>query len=392
VNGMGKVIVTVTCDWDGLDYPLSGPHNPAGNPHFRFDQGLRAIEYFNKIFDYRIPLTHFICPVYFTRSKSLTEYYAGKISQLIKGSNCEIGLHIHGWISLMRACDVTPRDPVQDQFLPDWGTQENSRYGLSVPYRNDAGEEKIDYGHGVPLGVYHQDEILQMVERARTLLVDNKIIVSSGDCLSFRCGGWMANDTVLAAIQMVDPPLQYEASAVDASFFTNGSGVLGDWLTQLWGSQREHEKPYLTNSLFLSPYPNGVNICGHSNDVSEAQPRKIQKLLELPDTAILADYVKAEYMQEQIDRAVTIAVQQSSDVCVSLGFHLESGGDPRFGVRFGHIERVIEALEYVNQQYATADRIQYFTITEAGQRFLQTENSQRDDDNSSHVVVDGPKL
>ena len=377
---MGKVIITVTCDWDGLDYPLNGQHNPEGNPHFRFDRGIEAIQYYNKNFDDRIPITHFICPVYFTRSKSLAEYYAGPISQLLKNSNCEIGLHIHGWMSLMQACGVAPRDPVQDQSLPDWGASENGRYGLSVPYKNDSGEEKIDYGHGVPLGVYHQDEILQMVERTRTLLVDNKIIESSADCISFRCGGWMANDAVLAAIQMVEPPFQYEASAVDASFFANGSGDLARWLAQLWGQQKQIENSYLANSLFLSAYPNGINICGHSNDVSEAQPRKIQKLLELPDTAILADYVKADYMKEQIDYAVTIASLQTSDLYVSLGFHLESGGDPRFGIRFGHIERVIEALEYVDRQYAATDRIQYLTIAEAGERFLRTENSQ-----SSHA-------
>lgn len=372
---MGKVIITVTCDWDGLDYPLNGEHNLEGNPHFRFDRGLQAIDDFNKIFNHRIPLTHFICPVYFTRNKSLAEYYAGPISQLIKNRPCEIGLHIHGWMSLMQACGVTPRDPVQDRFLPDWGASENGRYGLSVPYRDDAGADKIDYGHGVPLGVYSQDEICQLVERGRALLIENKIIKSSVDCLSFRCGGWMANDAVLAAIQRVAPPFQYEASAVDASFFANGSGVLNHWLVQLWGSQRQIETSYLANNLFLAAYPQGIHIRSDANDVSAAQPRMIQKLLELPDTAILADYVTADYMKEQIEHTVTFASRQSSDVYVSLGFHLESGGDPRFGMKFGHIERVIEALEYANQQYAATGKIQYLTITAAGRGFLQ--NSRR---------------
>jgi hypothetical protein len=375
MNSIGKVIITITCDWDGLDYPLSGSYNSAGNPHFRFDRGLQAIDAFNEIFAHRLPLTHFICPVYFTRSQALAEYYAGRISQLLNNSNCEIGLHVHGWISLVQACGVAPRDPVQDQSLPDWGAQENSRYGLSVPYRNDAGEKKIDYGHGVPLGVYYQNEICQLVEKGRALFVENKIIASSHDCISFRCGGWMANDAVLAALQMVDPPFQYEASAVDASFFANGSGALDGWLAQLWGPQRQIENSYLANSLFLAVYPNGIHIRSNANDVSEAQPRMIQMLLELPDTAILADYVTADYMKEQIDRAVATASQQSADLYVSLGFHLESGGDPRFGRRSGHIERVIEALEYADRQYAAKDRIQYLTIAEAGRRFLRMKKS-----------------
>lgn len=368
---MAKVIITVTCDWDGLDYPLNGQYNPSGNLHFRFDRGMQAIQYFNEKFANRVPVTHFICPVYFTRSQGLAEYYAGKMTQLIQESNCEIGLHLHGWISLMHACGVAPRDPVQDRSVPDWAAKENNRYGLCVPYRNDVGDEKIDYGHGVPVGVYAQDEIQQMVERGRALLVENKIIPSSGDCVSFRCGGWMANDAVLTALQIVKPFFQYEASAVDASFFAKGGGTLDDWLAQLWGPKRQTETPYLANSLFLSAYPNGINIYGRANDVTAAQPRKIQRLLEIPDTAILADYVEADYMKEQIHRALEIAMPQTTEVYLSLGFHLESGGDPRFGRIFGHIERVIEALEYFEQHDAMKGAIEYLTIAEAGKRFSQ---------------------
>ncbi|MCI0691043.1 hypothetical protein L0337_03440 [candidate division KSB1 bacterium] len=367
----GKVIITVTCDWDGLDYPLNESYNPAGSPHFRFDRGIQAIKYFNRKFADRIPVTHFICPVYFTRSHLLAEYYAGKTAQLVQESNCEIGLHIHCWISLMRVCGVALKDPVRDHSIPDWGAQENNRYGLCVPYRNDAGEEKIDYGHGVPLGVYRQEEIQQVVERCRVLLVENKIIQSSGDCVSFRCGGWMANDLVLAAVQMVEPLFQYEASAVDASFFANGGGTMHDWLAQLWGPKKQTEASYLANRLFLSAYPSGINVYDHANDVTAAQPRKIQRLLEIPDTAILADYVQADYMKEQIHRAMELATQQNSEVYLSLGFHLESGGDSRFGRILGHIERVIEALEYVEQHDAMKDSIEYLTIAEAGKRFLQ---------------------
>lgn len=372
---MAKVIITVTCDWDGLDYPLHEPHNPTGNLHFRFDRGVQAIEYFNNIFQNEIPLTHFICPVYFTRSKFLAKHYSGKIIRLLQSSNCEIALHIHGWLSLMQACRVLPKDPVKDPTLPDWGVQENDRYGLCVPYRNDADQEKIDYGHGVPLGIYSQDEIAWILERGRALFVEHKIIASGHDCVSFRCGGWMSNDDVLKALQTAIPPFQFEASAVDASFFANGNSILHDWLAQLWGARPQSEQSFLSNSLFLSAYPQGINIASQANSVSAAQPRMIQRLLEMPDTAILADYVSADYMKEQINHALAAASQQTSDVYVSLGFHLESGGDPRFGNVHGHIEKVIETLKYVEQQDAKQGRIQYFTIAEAGKRFLQSSDS-----------------
>ena len=368
---MGKVIITVTCDWDGLDYPLYTPHNPTRQPHFRFDHGLEAIQYLHTLFEHRIPLTHFICPVYFTRSQALAEYYASRILQLRKNRHDEIGLHIHGWISLMRACGVVPRDPVQDHALPDWGAHAGDRYGLSVPYKNDGGAEQIDYGHGVPMGVYQPEEILQMVENSRALLVQHQLLAAREDCHSFRCGGWMANDAVLTALQLATPAFQYEASAVDASFFAKDSGTLNAWLAQLWGATRQVEKSYLTNRIFLSAYPDGINIFAQSNEVTAAQPRMLQKLLELPDTAILADYVTADYMKDQIDRAVAQATAQAAEVYVSLGFHLESGGDPRFGTHFGHIERVVEALKYVDQKYRATGDIQYLTIAEAGQCFLQ---------------------
>ncbi|MGH7495208.1 MAG: hypothetical protein ACREOO_22790 [bacterium] len=373
---MGQVIITVTCDWDGLDYPLGEPYNPEGNPHFRFDRGVQAIQYFNKVFENCVPITHFICPVYFTRSKALVEYYARNTTHLIKESNCEIGLHIHGWMSLMHACDIWPRDPVEDPSVPDWGAQENSRYGLCVPYLTDDGHEKIDYGHGVPLGAYRQEEISQIVKKGRELLVDHRIMAAREDCVSFRCGGWMANDAVYAALQTVEPSFQYEASAVDASFFAGRGGILDRWLAQLWGSKGQPEHSYLANRLFLSAYPDGINIWGRSNDVAEAQPRRMQKLLEIPDTAILADYVKAGYMVEQIDGAVALAALHASDIYVSLGFHLESGGDPRFGKVFGHIEEVIAALEHVNQQYARHSKVQYLSIAEAGRRLLQNSISK----------------
>jgi hypothetical protein len=155
----------------------------------------------------------------------------------------------------MHACGVAPRDPVQDHSIPDWGAQENNRYGLCVPYRNDAGEEKIDYGHGVPLGVYRQEEIQQVVERCRVLLVENKIIQSSGDCVSFRCGGWMAND-VLAAVQMVEPLFQYDASAVDASFLQMAAVRCMTGLLN-FGDRKTDGNILFGQLSFLSAYPSG---------------------------------------------------------------------------------------------------------------------------------------
>lgn len=368
---MAKVIITVTCDWDGLDYPLEAPHNPARQPHFRFDRGLEAIQHLNALFENRIPVTHFICPVYFSRSQALAEYYAGRMVQLFKNRRDEIGLHLHGWMSLVQTCGVVPRDPIQDHTLPDWGARGGDRLGLSVPYKNDAGEEKIDYGHGVPLGVYQQYEIFQMLENGRMLLVQHQLIAAREDCRSFRCGGWMANDAILTALQLATPPFLYEASTVDASFFAKESGTLSGWLAQLWGATRQEKESFLANSIFLAAYPEGINIFAQSNTVATAQPRRLQNLLALPDTAILADYVTADYMKEQIDHAIAQASAQAADVYLGLGFHLESGGDPRFGTHFGHIERVIAVLKYVEQQYGATADIEFLTIADAGRHFLQ---------------------
>jgi len=156
------------------------------------------------------------------------------------------------------------------------------------------------------------------------------------------------------------------------SFFATRSSVLDRWLARLWGSEQQARDSFLSNSRFLEVYSEGLQVLAHENEVSAAQPQKIQKLVEIPDTAILADYVSADYMQDQIDRAVVNAREHSREVYVSIGFHLESGGDPRFGNAFGHIEKVIEVLQHCQQLYERRGEIEYLTIAEAGERLLQS--------------------
>jgi hypothetical protein len=55
---MGSLYATVTVDWEGEQItPLS----------------LQALEYFKTVHP-DIPLTHFICPAYFTRGQDNAEY------------------------------------------------------------------------------------------------------------------------------------------------------------------------------------------------------------------------------------------------------------------------------------------------------------------------------
>lgn len=367
---MSDVIITVTCDWDGLDYYMGKKHrgkdlNPKQDPNFRFKKGIEAIAAFNKKFP-NIPITHFICPAYFQRGTSLTNLYSKEITQKALKSSDEIALHIHCWISTVSCTNYL--DPVRDLKVPDWGRNTGDSLGMYVPYYN-SGKAVIDYGHGVPFGKYAPNQIKHIIDQANKILS----IYLGKKAVSFRCGGWMTCDKVFDAL--IDQGFTHEASAVPGSYFPAHSkalkrtpSILDTWLSKLWSNTTATED-YLKNIQFLNVYgkkmPTVNTLNQHQDIIKYFQPKKIKQststktITEVPDTGLLADYVTPKWMKEHIDNAITLS--QSKDIYISLGFHLESGGDPRFGTKFGLIERLEKVLDYFAKKATT---IKYKTISQ----------------------------
>src|SRR5262245_3571377 len=105
-TAMAKVIITLTCDWDALDYAYTDRAGKSCTPPDRFNGGVGAITRFHELFGGAIPITHFICPAYFARKSPNESKYADGIKALAKAGD-EIALHIHCWKSLVEACGVT---------------------------------------------------------------------------------------------------------------------------------------------------------------------------------------------------------------------------------------------------------------------------------------------
>ncbi|MCP4112530.1 MAG: hypothetical protein GY749_44560 [Desulfobacteraceae bacterium] len=174
---MGKAVITVTVDWDGADNKKISI----------FNRGIGAILSFNNEFK-TIPLTHYICPVFFTRNKELSNYYQQVIRQVVKGSACEVGLHVHCWKSLMKYCGLFT-DESDFMNIPTFYS--NPAIDPFVEYEDDLSVPMEDKGHGIPLGAYEKKDIEVIINKSRQLLLEYQI-ADENDLVGFRCGGvWL---------------------------------------------------------------------------------------------------------------------------------------------------------------------------------------------------------
>jgi hypothetical protein len=191
---VADLTICITVDWEGEDLQ---------------ERNLQAMADFRASLP-GIPITHFICPAYFTRGDGemeSNEDRVGKIKNQIKDGLDEVGLHVHAWQSLTRAAGVVPRDGMSSTL---------NGYGFRINYPAPPFTERFppDTGHGVPLGVYSIDELTAILQFSRDLLLHYRLTESVE---SFRCGGWMASSSVLQALHKVG--LRYDSSATDAAFF-----------------------------------------------------------------------------------------------------------------------------------------------------------------------------
>jgi hypothetical protein len=344
-----KIILTLTVDWEGASLK---------------QENLDAMKVFQKKFpDY--PVTHFICPSYYTRGEDpvpITE----KIQSVLKPGD-EIGLHIHCWYTLMDL--FAKRHITTPTWLP------GNDPGDGVPYD---GGTKMDYGHDVPLGLYTVEEITATLAGGRQLLATNGLIGSTADCPSFRCGGWMACDKVFTAL--VNAGFKNDASGAPANFnlgvyqwIQTNWGVdypLFDWLYQMWGTNYVSSPAFLVNSKSRAAYPRGVLGIG---DPDISPPAIINGIVEVPDTGSLADYNTRDDLKQYIDTAVDAP---TDEVYISLGFHQETATDKSvFDPPSTNIEVLTWGLEYLQ---SVTQQVEVLTRRDAAERFQASQAKARE--------------
>jgi hypothetical protein len=285
-----KLVVTV--DWEGDDLT---------------DANLRAMEDFRAGYP-DVKIVHFLNAAYFTKPGADAAEVNRSIRRALRTGD-ELGLHIHGWKRLFEASGVTFRSG--PTFWGDTLT---------------AADCKSDCGHEVPISLYTATEL----EKVMAFSVETLSSHGLGHATSFRAGGWLAGDTVRAALS--EEGFAYDHSSVPPGFLANelrGEPLL-DWVRGLW-----------------------------TGTTASMQPYRLGALTEIPDNGALADYVTSREMLTVVDGAIaTLKKTPGADRVVSIGFHQETATD--------YLPRVAGALDGIAQRVASGKvTVRYVTSREA---------------------------
>ncbi len=260
-----RVTVTVSVDWEGRSLD---------------EENIKAFEKFRE--DHPdVPLTHFLSGAYFTKPGVDKEATALRMRRMIRAGD-ETGHHVHVWRSLVEAAGVKFHSG--DTF---WGDGRP----LGVAPGNDV-------GHELELPTFSTDELQKIVHEGVRRLEDAGFKITK----SFRAGGWIADEKVLEAIRREG--FLVDSSATDGRWH---DAVVGDTalprrIREVWPGVKETTQPFVVET-------------------------KAGKVLEMPDTGALADYVTEDQMVEHLRGAIARAqADPSHEVFAHIGFHQESAG------------------------------------------------------------------
>ncbi len=264
----GKLQLFVTVDWEGRDLR---------------DDNLRAMEDLRAHFP-QVKIVHFLNAAYYTKDMADRADVTARINRPLRPGD-EKALHIHGWKRLFEKAGA--------QFIASptfWGTS-------LVPTSRDC---LADCGHEVPISLYPTDQLRKVVRFSLDTLEQNGF----GRAKSFRCGGWMAKQSVRDAIAAEG--ITYEHSAVPTVFLQQklASYPVYSWLGEIWQG---------TNQL-SQPYKMPATVDGAT-----------KQLVEVPDNGALADYVSTQQMLDVFHaNKAEFLKDKRKNVVVSVGFHEET--------------------------------------------------------------------
>ena len=258
----GKLQLLVTVDWEGTDLT---------------DENLGAMQDLHAAFP-QVKLLHFLNAAYYTKPGVTATEVTARIKRVV-APNDATGLHIHGWKRLFEASGAT--------FVNSpsfWGTAISER------------ECRVDCGHEVPISLYPTSELQKVVRFSLNTLVGQGF----GRATSFRCGGWMATQSVRDAIAAEG--FTEDHSAVPTPFLQPqlGTTPLYTWLSDMWTGITPASQPFTLHA-------------------------EAHDLLEVPDNGALADYVSSQQMMDTFETNKTAwQHDRTNNFVVSIGFHQET--------------------------------------------------------------------
>jgi hypothetical protein len=258
-----RVIVAVTVDWEGA---------------FLSEDGLTRLDEFRTEFP-GVPITHFICPAYFTKAETSAEDKDDVRKRVLPGD--EVGLHIHAWHSLVEHAGVPLRNTP-------------NIYGDEEPMMEfDDG----DRGYEVALSAYTGQEIEAIVTSGKKLLED----AGMGPVSSFRAGGYAGSPTMMAALQRAG--LGIDSSASFYGWLNGSRGSFQNLVHAAWPNVSELTQPY---EISTSAGP----------------------VLEVPNGGGFVEYVSSEQIEDHMARAMERSRELGGEpVYVNFGFHQETADE-----------------------------------------------------------------
>lgn len=253
----------VTIDWEG---------------HWLPDEGLEAIESFRKDWP-ALPITHYVSAAYFS-SPAGADGIAKKIASAVRPGD-EVGVHFHGWFSLVQASGVQPR--VTPNFYLD-------KEPLAVVPQSG------DKGYEVPLSAYSPDEITRLVSTSRSLLVEAGLPVGT----SFRVGGYAASQETLHVLRREG--FLSDSSAVWSGWFDEARGAFQAEVARYWPKTQELTQPYVIET------PSGP-------------------LIEVPNSGGFVEYVDSDEMLAHLRKAQAASLSTSRTIYVGFGLHQDTADE-----------------------------------------------------------------
>lgn len=338
---MQKVIISITVDWECENF-----------------RNLSDLLELRRRIGKNIPLTHFICPAYFTRRIKNSDK---KIKKAVF-SNDEIALHVHSFESLIRASEVEFR--TSPDFFHRF-TPEVEAFMKILP-------KKFQFkntGRGVPISAYNYDEIVKILNTSREILTKNFGVEKIS---GFRAGGWMCSDTVFDAL--CDTGFNYDSSAAPPEVLSHGFGEnyfgnmhddygenfgeFTEFIIKLWGYETQ-DSYFLKNTYFK-------NSCPDNYLSVYTQPFKVNTITEMPNNASMSDYASSKTMRRVLDRGISeIKSGRQTPFFINTGFHQE-----------GNIAFKIPIFDFISSiSKEELKFIEFKTVSEAqniAEKFLST--------------------
>lgn len=267
-----KIFVTV--DWEGWSLD---------------DENIEAMQAFRRQYPY-IPLMQLLNPVYLLRPNIDVAVEAEKIRATFLPSDA-MGLHVHGWKSLLDACDVPFQEAPSFAGGSDDCTAGDCGYAVSLEY------------------AYSADDLTKLIACSANLLEAQGFARPR----YFRAGGWQLGQKLAGALEANQFVL--DSSRTDARLLTT------KWAENS-GLVKMVKALHPEASVLDQPYPLTANV------------------MEYPNNGSLADYTDTQ----QLVAIFNTLIEHNKRVLV-LGFHQETAF-----TYLKHLQEAIPLFEKIAQE------------------------------------------